>query len=133
MTKTITATPGEYRGYSITLLQSVAHLGKAILDDDALYEAAQAYALTAQPGGIGAMGPALLTDDCTVVVKSVTAHTLPKSETKPAPVSDEKEATWDAYELPDLIAKAQSAGLTLPKVKTPGKVIAALEAAGVAP
>lgn len=128
-----TVTPGEFRGYSVSLLQSVAHLGKAILDDDALYEAAQAYAATAVPGGIGSYGPALLTEDATVVVKSVTAHQLPASEPKAVPVSDEAEKSWDAYELADLIAKAKAAGIPLPKVKTPGKVIAALDAAGVTP
>ena len=130
---TVIANPGEFRGYSVSLLQSVAHLGKAILDDDALYEAAQAYAATAVPGGIGSLGPALLTEDASVVVKSITAHTLPAPEPKVAPVSDEQAATWDSYELADLIAKAKTAGVVLPKVKTPGKVIAALEAAGVTP
>ena len=129
---TVIANPGEFRGYSVSLLQSVAHLGKAILDDDALYEAAQAYAATAVPGGIGSLGPALLTEDASVVVKSITAHTLPVSDPTPAPVASD-DASWDTYELADLIAKAKTAGVVLPKVKTPGKVIAALEAAGVTP
>ena len=129
---TVIANPGEFRGYSVSLLQSVAHLGKAILDDDALYEAAQAYAATAVPGGIGALGPALLTEDASVVVQSITAHKLPALAKTAEPVASD-DASWDKYEIADLIAKAKTAGVVLPKVKTPGKVIAALEAAGVTP
>lgn len=128
--------PGEFRGYPVDLLRGLAHLGPAMIDNADLYAAVVAYNESAVAGGVGNLGPALLTKDPHEVVRSVTAHAVPDSV---RPIVTTKEPTnpdadpWESYDLDGLIAKAKQHGVELPRTKTPGKVITLLEAAGVRP
>lgn len=127
-----TVDPTKFQGYSVDLLRSVAGYGPSIVDDPALYAAAQAYAQTATAGGTSHLGPAILS---TEPVQSISAHRPPDDilrPKKPEPVSE--SATWDAYDLHQLLAKVAEHGVVVNgRVKTPAKLITALEAAGVTP
>lgn len=132
--------PTEFQGYPVELLRGLAHLGKAIIGDDALFAAVQEYNESATPGGVGVLGPALLTKDCTIVVTSATVNKVPDSAgpaPKPAIVAaarSDDEDPWADQSLDDLLALVKRHGVEVPgRVKTPGKLIAALEAAGVTP
>ena len=132
---TITTDPNTFHGYPLDLLRAYAGMGPALIGDDALAAAVAAFNLTAADGkGVGVFGPALLTDDATITVQSVTAHQVPDT-VKPIPVvADDATASWDAYDLDGLLAKVAAHKVEIQgRVKTPGKLIAALEAAGVAP
>jgi hypothetical protein len=128
------ASTDNFRGYPTSLLVSVKHMGRAILADDALYEAAQAY--TDPSKGGGNFGPALLTEDCNISVTPPTVGVKPKAAAPVAPpkVEEEpKEDPWAGYEIHDLKALLKENGITAPRVLTPGKAIELLEAAGVKP
>lgn len=125
-----------FRGYPTDLLLRVRHMGRGIIGDDALYEAAQAYTDPAKGGGH--FGPALLAEDCTV---SVTPGT-PRAATVPAPAapaappsttSTDDADPWAGYEVHDLKELMKAKGLTPPRVLTAGRAIELLEAAGVKP
>lgn len=128
------ASTDQFRGYPISLLVSVKHMGKAILNDDKLYEAAQAYTDPAKGGGN--FGPALLAKDCNV---SVTPASVVKPKPVAAPVAppkvddDPNADPWAGHEIHDLKALLKDNGITAPRVLTPGKAIELLEAAGVKP
>jgi hypothetical protein len=132
------ASTDTFRGYPTSLLVSVKHMGKAILGDDALYGAAQAYSDPARGGGN--FGPAILAEDCSVsvtpasVVKPKKAAATAPSE-PPAKTGKEDETTdpWAGYEIHDLKALMKEHGVVGPRVLTPGKAIELLEAAGVKP
>lgn len=133
------ASTDTFRGYPTSLLVSVKHMGKAILGDDALYEAAQAYTDPAKGGGN--FGPALLTEDCNISVTPPSPGAKPKAAAPAAPAAppkgdDGKSADadpWAGYEIHDLKALLKERGITAPRVLTPGKAIELLEAAGVKP
>ena len=124
-----------FRGYPTDLLLRVKNMGRAIIGDDALYEAAQAYTDPAKGGGH--FGPALLAEDCTV---SVTPGSPRAAAAAPAPVETPKKKTesddadpWAGYEVHDLKELMKAKGLTPPRVLTAGRAIELLEAAGVKP
>ncbi len=125
--------PTMFHGYPLDVLRAYSGMGPALIGDDALAEAVAAFDLSAASGnGVGVFGPALLAEDPTVPVRSVTAHTVPDS-VKPMPVATDS-ATWDDYDLDALLAKvAEHKVVVQGRVKTPGKLIAALDAAGVQP
>lgn len=129
--------PNEFKGYSVDLLRGLAGLGPSIIGDDELFAAAQEYNSSAVENGVGTLGPALLTKDCNEIVTSIGAHAVPASvkpaaPAKPAPV--DSEDPWSAYDLDALDALCMQHQVTIKgRVKTPGKLIAALEAAGVTP
>jgi hypothetical protein len=60
------ASTDTFKGYPTDLLTRVKGMGRAIIGDDALYDAAQEYTDPAKGGGN--FGPALLAADCTVSV-----------------------------------------------------------------
>jgi hypothetical protein len=126
----------EFMGYPIDLLKGLSGMGRALVDDDALFEALTAFT-TANDGTAGSVfGPALLTKDATTIVQSTTVVSVPEDLGKPdvvaAPVAPDAAQGWDALELDDLIALAAEKGVTVPgRVKTHGKLVAALEAAGI--
>lgn len=133
--------PTEFKGYSVDLLRGLKGLGPALVDDADLYAAAVEYNDSASPGAAGSLGPALLTADCNTVVVSSTAHVAPEmivakgnaAAEKPSR-SESSDDPWAEYDLGDLMALVKKHGVDVPgRVKTPGKLIAALEAAGVAP
>lgn len=138
---TVTANPNEFQGYPVDLLRGLKGLGKAIIDDDALYTAVQAFHESATEGSaLGVLGPALLTKDPTIVVTSATVHAVPDDIGKPAPPPRDEDGEdggadgWDAYDLHGLLALVKQHKVQVDgRVKTPGKLIAALEAAGVQP
>jgi hypothetical protein len=128
--------PNEFKGYPIDLLRGLAHLGPAMIDNADLYAAVREYNASAVEGGVGNLGPALLTKDATEVVRSISAHTVPASVQPPRAIAETPDADtdpWEKHDLDDLIALAKTNGVELPRTKTPGKVIALLEAAGVGP
>ena len=132
MTTSVIANPNEFMGYPIDVVRGHRGLGPAMMDAE-LYAVVQAFeAQNVEIGSGLSYGPALLTTDATQVVRSSTAYEAPVFATKPV-VADAKLASWDTYDLDGLIAKAAEKGVVLPRVKTPGKVIAALEGAGVTP
>jgi hypothetical protein len=124
-----------YKGYPTDLLVRVKNMGRGILGDDALYDAAQEYTDPAKGGGN--FGPALLAVDCTV---PVTPAAPPRAEAAPAappspPKTKVAEETdpWAGYEVHDLKELMKASGLTPPRVLTAGRAIKLLEAAGVKP
>lgn len=127
------ASTDTFRGYPTDLLTRVKNMGRGIIGDDALFEAAQAYTDPARGGGH--FGPALLAEDCTV---SVTPGT-PRAAAAAAPVESPKQKTaddadpWAGYEVHDLKELMKEKGLTPPRVLTAGRAIELLEAAGVKP
>lgn len=130
---TTTADPSLFHGFPVDLVQGLQGFGRAVIDNDALYEAVQAYQETVASVGGAVLGPALLTTDATQPVRGLHWHRIP-SDLKPAPAPSAKaEATFETMELDDLMALAAKHNVVLGRVKTPGKVIAALEAAGVTP
>jgi hypothetical protein len=137
MTTTIIANPSEFHGYPVDLLAGLKGLGKSIIGDDTLFAAVEAYnaaSVTSEAGST--LGPALLTADCTITVTSSTAHAVPEHVARPvvAPVVEAETEGWDGYTLDDLLAKVAEHGVEVKgRVKTPGKLIAALEAADVKP
>lgn len=133
---TVLADPNVFQGYPVDLLRGLSGMGPALVGDDALYAAVVAFNASSVEGSNGASyGPALLTADATTVVQSITAHKVPDSVNAPkAVVSAEADASWDSYDLTALLAKVAKHHVTVDgRVKTPGKLIAALEAAGVKP
>lgn len=130
------ASTDTFRGYPTSLLVSVKHMGKAILGDDTLYEAAQAYSDPSRGGGN--FGPSILAEDCNVSVTpasavkqtKVAAPTEPPAKTE---TEDETKDPWAGYEIHDLKALMKEHGVVGPRVLTPGKAIELLEAAGVKP
>lgn len=137
MTNTLIADPNVFRGYPIDRIRAHLGMGPALIGDDALYAAVVAYeSANVEGSGGSSYGPALLTEDCRTVVTSITAHSVPDSvNSRPsAPVSEEKVASWDDYDLHALLAKVTQHNVTVDgRVKTPGKLIAALESAGIKP
>lgn len=134
---TVRTNPTEFRGYPVDLLRGLKGLGPALVDNPALYAAAQEYNDSATPGGAGSLGPAMLTEDCNITVTSSTMHTVPEAIAAPKvtpvrePVGDDP---WAAHDLTDLLELVRINNVEVPgRVKTPGKLIAALEAAGVKP
>ena len=126
----------QFQGYPVDLLLGLKGMGKNIIGDDTLYEAVRAYNdATVEGAGGSALGPALLTADASTVITSSTAHHVPAHIARPAPVAVvEADPSWDSYDLTALLAKVAQHGVTVDgRVKTPGKLIAALEAAGVKP
>lgn len=138
---TVVANPSEFMGYPVDLLKGLAGMGPALIGDDKLFEAITKYNETISPAGGGAgmvLGPALLTKDCRTVVTSSTVIKVPEEIGKPAPVTakdtPDGEDPWGAYDLQALLDKVKANNVTVDgRVKTPGKLIAALEAAGIAP
>lgn len=134
-TITVVANPNEFEGYPVDLLKGLAGMGKALIGDDKLFAAVQAYNASAVAGGAGVLGPALLTKDASITVKGAQWIHVPEEvvAAKPvAPVADVSK--WDDYDLQGLLDKVKQHGVTVDgRVKTPAKLIAALEAAGVTP
>lgn len=128
------ASTDTYKGYPTDLLTRVKGMGRAIIGDDALYEAAQEYTDPAKGGGN--FGPALLAADCTVSV-TPTAPPRAAAPVVPAPAPKKEAADdadpWAGYEVHDLKELMKSKGLTAPRVLTAGRAIQILEAAGVKP
>lgn len=122
-----------FRGYPTDLLTRVKNMGRAIIGDDALYEAAQAYTDPAKGGGN--FGPALLAEDCTVSVTPVAARAAiaPARVVEPPKKTDDGTDPWAGYEVHDLKDLMKANGLTPPRVLTAGRAIELLEAAGVKP
>lgn len=140
MSATIVRTnPTEFKGYPVDLLRGLKGLGPALVDDPALYAAAMEYNENASSGASGSLGPALLTPDCRTVVKGSNEHTLPPELAAPPKAPDRAPPPtegdpWDQYDLSQLLDLVRQHGVEIPgRVKTPGKLIAALEAAGVTP
>ena len=130
---TTTSDPSQFRGYPIDLLQGLHGSGRAVIDNDALYDAVQAFHETAQGNKGTILGPALLTADATQPVRGQHWYSVP-ADLRPAPApSPAAEQTFETMDLDALIALAATHNVPLGRVKTPGKVIAALEAAGVTP
>src|SRR6266571_1735035 len=127
------ASTDTYKGYPTDLLTRVKNMGRSILGDDALYEAAQEYTDPAKGGGN--FGPALLAKDCTVSVTPASPQTeSPPAAAPEAAKKQEKEADsdpWVGYEVHDLKDLMKAKGLTPPRVLTAGRAIELLEAAGV--
>lgn len=126
------ASTDTFRGYPTDLLTRVKNMGRGIIGDDDLFDAAQAYTDPAKGGG--RFGPALLTADCTVSVSPGT----PRAAAAPAPVEPPKKEAddpdpWAGYEVHDLKELMKAKGLTPPRVLTAGRAIELLEAAGVKP
>ena len=132
MTTAVIANPNEFMGYPLDVVRGHRGLGPAMMDAE-LFAVVQAFeAQNVEIGSGMSYGPALLTKDASTVVRSSTAYEAPVFTTKPI-VADAVVESWDTYDLDGLIAKATEKGIVLPRVKTPGKVIAALEGAGVTP
>lgn len=133
--KAVNVNPNEFMGYPTELLRGYKGMGPALIGDDKLHEAVVKYHESQAPDGSGSvLGPALLTKDATQVVQSITTAKVPDGVgQKPVPKESKVEG-WDAYDLHALIALAEAKGVKIDgRVKTPGKLIAALDAAGVQP
>lgn len=138
---TVIANPSEFMGYPVDLLKGLAGMGPALIDNAQLYDAIVKYNETVSPAGGGGgtvLGPALLTKDCRTVVTSSTAIRVPDEVGKPDPVVAKEtpagEDPWASYDLQGLLDKVKQHNVTVDgRVKTPGKLIAALDAAGVTP
>jgi len=138
---TVVANPSEFMGYPVDLLKGLAGLGPAIIGDDTLFDAITKYNETVSPAGGGngmVLGPALLTKDCRTIVTSSTVIKVPEEIGKPEPVATKTtpdgEDPWAAYDLQALLDTVKQHNVTVDgRVKTPGKLIVALEAAGIAP
>src|SRR3954468_24787331 len=105
------ASTDTFKGYPTDLLTRVKGMGRAIIGDDALYEAAQAYTDPAKGGGN--FGPALLAADCTVSVTPVAAQAaIPPARVLETPKKTGDEADpWAGYEVHDLKELMKSNGL----------------------
>lgn len=79
-----------FRGYSTDVLLSMKSMGRALVGDDDLYDAAQAYTDPAKGGGI--FGPALIGTDAPVAIV-VAAPTFPASLQAPGDDADRHGAT----------------------------------------
>lgn len=121
--------PDTYRGYNIDLLLKIKHLGRAVVGDDALYEAAQAFTSAAVGGGL--YGPALTSETPGMSVtppQPTRAVTLPVATVA---LADSSADPWDGCDVVELKGIMQAHGLTPPRTLTVGKAISLLEAAGV--
>lgn len=120
-----------FRGYNIDLLLKIKHLGRAVVGDDALYEAAQAF--TAASVGGGLYGPALTSQ--TPGVSVTPPQPKQASATLPIPTvanaDTEPADPWEGCDVVTLKGIMQAHGLTPPRTLTVGKAISLLEAAGV--
>ena len=137
-TRTVVSTnTNEFMDYPVDLLQGLKGMGRGIIDDAKLYAAVTAYAERSDSVG-STLGPALLTKDAREIVVSTTTQPVPADLGKPAivavAVDPDAEVGWDALDLDDLIALAAKHDVTVQgRVKTHGKMVSALEAAGISP
>lgn len=135
-----------FRGYDTDLLISLKAHGRALVGDDALYEAAQEYTDPATGGGIFGpalreIGPQRRVPAALLDVENGTDHAgLPTPTPVMSPVEhasaelrgEEEDAyPWDAFDLITLRDILKANNVDYPRTMTKGGAIKRLEAANI--
>jgi hypothetical protein len=120
-----------FHGYKVDLLTSIKNLGRSIVGNDDLFDAAQEYTDPTIGGGI--FGPALITKDCTICVTPPARDSAPVAEVEPVDPEVATEDPWADYTLVDLRDLMRQHDIVVPHALSYGKAIAALDEAGVKP
>jgi hypothetical protein len=120
-----------FHGYKVDLLTSIKNLGRSIVGNDDLFDAAQEYTESSKGGGM--FGPALLTTDCNISVTPPARESQPPVEAEPVDPEVATEDPWADYTLVDLRDLMRQNDIVVPHALSYGKAIAALDDHGVQP
>lgn len=124
-----------FRGYDTDLLISLKAHGRALVGDDALYDAAQAYTDPATGGGV--YGRALLDvapqRAFPASARDVDDDTVERESAMAIAEEDEDASPWDAYDLITLRDLLKANNVEFPRTMTKGGAIKRLDAANISP
>lgn len=119
-----------FRGYDTDLLISLKAHGRALVGDDALYEAAQEYTDPTTGGGI--FGPAIRdVAPQRPVPASFLDIEIDEGTTVLEVEEDEDASPWDAFDLITLRDLLKANNVDFPRTMTKGGAIKRLEAANI--
>lgn len=121
-----------FRGYDTDLLISLKAHGRALVGDDALYEAAQEYTDPATGGGV--FGPALRDANFQPSPPRPTSFLdieIDEGTTVLEVEEDEDASPWDAFDLITLRDLLKANNVDFPRTMTKGGAIKRLEAANI--
>lgn len=124
-----------FRGFPVDLLMALKHHGRALVGNDELYDASQAY--TDPSMGSGVFGRALLeTQPILPNAPPLTMTPLPETddeaEDPPQPMEDDT-SLWDAYSLLELRDLLTTNKIPFPRTMTKGRAMALLDGAHISP
>lgn len=120
-----------FRGYAVDLLMSLKAHGRALVGNDDLYDAAQAY--TDPTKGSGVFGPALLDVAPQLERRRAIEPTVAVDEEEDPVDEDDDRSPWDTYDLITLRDILKANNVEFPRTMTKGSAIKRLDAAHITP